>query len=306
MADHMIRAMAWGGRVRIAACDSTATVEELRRIHDPSPVTTAAIGRLATGALMMTSMLEKVTVREPMVTLEIDGDGPAGRMLATASPAGWVRAMVSNPLATAASKVNGKLNVAGVVGTAGELIVTRDPGVGEPYRGVVSLISGEIAQDLAHYLLESEQTPSAVLLGVHVVPDGLVDHSGGLMIQLLPGVSDEEAKVLTSRVRELGPVTSQMAAGAGPMSWLEEIFGGDYEVLATHPVRFFCGCSTERVETALMLLGADEVRTMIADSGGEPTVVNCGFCRAEYPVSPATLQRLLQLVEPGDSDLRPN
>jgi molecular chaperone Hsp33 len=299
MADHMVRAVAWGGRVRVAACDSTATVEELRRIHDPSPVTAAAIGRLATGALLMTSMLEKLTVREPMVTLEIDGDGPAGRMLATASPAGWVRAMVSNPLATATSRINGKLNVAGVVGTTGELIVTRDPGIGEPYRGVVSLVSGEIAQDLAHYLLESEQTPSAVLLGVHVVPDGVVDHAGGLMIQLLPGVRDDEAQELTSRVRELGPVTSQMAVGVGPMAWLDGIFGEDLEVLATQPVRFFCGCSTERVETALMLLGAGEIRAMLADSGGEPTVVHCGFCRSDYRVSAATLQGLLATVEAG-------
>jgi molecular chaperone Hsp33 len=306
MDDHIIRAVAWDGRVRVAACESTATVEELRRIHDPSPMTTAAIGRLATGALLMTSMLEKVTRREPMVTLEIDGNGPAGKLLATASPRGWVRAMVSNPLATAESKINGKLNVAGVVGDAGELIVTRDPGVGEPYRGVVSLVSGEIAQDLAHYLLESEQTPSAVLLGVHVVPEGRVGHSGGLMIQLLPGVSDDEAAELASRVRDLGPVTSKMAAGAGPVSWLEEIFVEDLAVLETNPVRFFCGCSRERVETALMLLGADEIRAMIADSGGDPTVMHCGFCRSEYSVTVATLQQLLQGIQAGDPGGRPN
>lgn len=306
MNDHLIRAVAWDGRVRVAACESTATVEELRRIHDPSPVTTAAIGRLATGALLMTSMLEKVTVREPMVTLQLDGTGPAGTMLATASPRGWVRAMVSNPLATAESRVNGKLNVAGVVGTAGELIVTRDPGIGEPYRGVVSLVSGEIAQDLAHYLLESEQIPSAVLLGVHLVPEGRVAHAGGLMIQILPGVSDDEADELASRVRGLGPVTTQMAAGAGPEAWLGEIFRSDLEVLESGPVQFFCGCSRDRVETALMLLGADEIRAMIADSGADPTVMHCGFCRAEYPVSVATLQRLLHGVESGDPGGVPN
>lgn len=301
MSDHMIRAMAWEGRARVAACDSTATVEELRRIHDPSPVTAAALGRLATGALLMTTMLEKATAREPMVTLEIEGDGPAGRLLATASPAGWVRATVANPLATSEPIVDGKLNVAGVVGTAGELIVTRDPGIGEPYRGVVSIISGEIAQDLAHYLLESEQTPSAVLLGVHVVPKGRVDHSGGLLIQLLPGVRDEEAKELSTRVRGLGAVTSQLAAGSRPQDWLRELFGADLEVLETQPVRFFCGCSVERVETALLLLGADEVRSLIAGSNGEPTVLSCGFCRTSYPVPVPTLERLLRQLETGEA-----
>ena len=306
MADHMIRAMAWGGRVRVAACDTTATVEELRRIHDPSPVTAAAVGRVATGALLLASMLEKVTGREPMVTIEIDGGGPAGRLLATASPRGWVRAMVANPLATADSKINGKLNVAGVVGTAGELVVTRDPGIGEPYRGVVPLVAGEIAQDLARYLLDSEQTPSAVLLGVHVVPAGKVGHAGGLMVQLLPGVSDEEAEELSARVRGLGAVTSQMAAGAGPMAWIESLSVEDLTVLGQNPVRFFCGCSESRVETALLLLGADEVRSMIEADPDGPTVLSCGFCRKEYAVSTATLLRVLHHVEAGEPDGAPS
>jgi molecular chaperone Hsp33 len=306
MADHMIRAMAWGGRARVAACDTTATVEELRRIHDPSPVSTAAVGRIATGALLITSMLEKATGREPMVTIEIDGDGPAGKLLATASPKGWVRAMVANPLATADPKVNGKLNVAGVVGTSGELVVTRDPGIGEPYRGVVPLVSGEIAQDLARYLLDSEQIPSAVLLGVHVVPAGRVGHAGGLMVQLLPGVSDEQAEELSSRVRGLGAVTSQMAAGAGPMAWIESLFAEDLTVLGKIPVRFYCGCSERRVETALMLLGADEVRSMIEENPDGPTLLSCGFCRKEYAVSTADLQRVLRSVAAGGADDDPN
>jgi molecular chaperone Hsp33 len=306
MADHLIRAMAWGGRVRLAACDTTATVEELRRIHDPSPVTAAAIGRIATGALLMASMLEKVTGREPMVTIEIDGGGPAGKLLATASPMGWVRAMAANPLATAAPKINGKLNVAGVVGSAGELIVTRDPGIGEPYRGVVPLVSGEIAQDLARYLLDSEQTPSAVLLGVHVIPAARVGHAGGLMVQLLPGISDEEAGDLSSRVRGLGALTSQMAAGAGPRAWVDSLFAQDLTVLGETPVRFFCGCSERRVETALMLLGAGEVRSMIEDRPEGATVLHCGFCNKEYSVSAATLRKLLGELESGAAGERPN
>jgi len=170
----------------------------------------------------------------------------------------------------------------------------------------VPLVAGEIAQDLARYLLDSEQTPSAVLLGVHVVPAGRVGHAGGLMVQLLPGVSDEQADELSARVRELGAVTSQMAAGAGPMAWVESLFAGDLTILGESPVRFHCGCSVSRVETALMLLGAGEVRSMIEATPDGPTVLSCGFCRKEYAVSAATLRRVLRSVEAGEAGDRPS
>jgi molecular chaperone Hsp33 len=300
--DHLIRAIAWGGRVRVVACDTSGIVEDLRRIHDPSPVVTAAIGRLATGALLLASTLEKVTGREPVLTVEIDGGGPAGRMLATASPAGWVRATVANPLATARSPVQGKLNVAGVVGTHGELSVTRDLGSGDPFRGVVPINTGEIARDFAHYLHDSEQVPSAVLLGVHVHPHAGVDHAGGLLVQLLPGVSDLQAELLTSRIEELGTVTSRLLAGDGPSVWLAELFPEGSWILERRAVMFRCGCSMERVETALKLLGADEIRAIADDCVDEPAVLGCGFCRTDYRVERATLETLLRELEQEAAD----
>ena len=295
--DHLIRAMAWGGRVRIVACDATGIVDDLRRIHDASPVVTAALGRLATGALLLAATLEKVTRREPMLTVEIDGGGPAGRMLATASPAGWVRATVANPVADAPRVRRGKLNVAGVVGTEGQLVVIRDPGSGEPFRGVVPIHSGEIARDIAHYLHDSEQVPSAVLLGVHVHPEVGVDHAGGLLVQLLPGVSESQAELLTGRIEELGVLTARMNGGEGPDVWLAELFPEGAWVLDRREIEFRCGCSMERVETALKLLGLEEIRALVDDCGSEPAVLGCGFCRTDYRVDRATLESLLREIE---------
>ena len=295
--DRLIHAVGLDGRARAVAVVATDTVEELRRIHDPSPTTTAAIGRLAMGALVLAGTLEKATHREPMVTLEVSGDGPAGRLVATASPMGWVRATAANPLAAAEPRPDGKLDVAGVVGSRGELVVTRDPGIGEPYRGVVPLCAGELAQDLAFYLSQSEQTPSAVVLGVLVVPDGRVSHAGGLMLQLLPGVSDDEAEALTARIRDMGHVTGRMADGEPPELWLGRIFADEFEILGEIPASFRCGCSPERVEAGVKLLGAEEIREIIRQSLEEPVTMTCEFCRSEYPLSTAELRRLLAEVE---------
>ncbi|HHQ49144.1 MAG TPA: Hsp33 family molecular chaperone HslO, partial [Acidobacteria bacterium] len=232
----------------------------------------------------------------PVITLEIEGDGPAGRFVATASPAGWVRATVDNPHVQADSRPDGKLDVAAVVGTSGRLIVTRDPGIGEPYRGVVDLVSGEIAKDLARYLDESEQTPAAVLLGVFVVPEGRVEHAGGLLVQLLPGVSDAEAAALVNRVNELGTVTAQLRAGNGPTDWLHLLFP-DLEILDSAPAYFYCGCSRDRVERAIKLLGEAEIRSLLDRSLAEPVELVCGFCRTAYQVPRDDLARLLLEVE---------
>jgi len=253
--DHVIRAVGLGGRARAVVAETTNAVEELRRLHDPSPEVTAAVGRLATGALLLASTLEKITAREPLLTVEVDGAGPVGRLVATASPAGWVRAMAANPLATGKPRDDGKLDVSGVVGVAGQLIVTRDSGIGEPYRGVVELVSGELAKDLAYYLSESEQSPAAVVLGVKCLREGRVASAGGLLVQLLPGVSDKEALALTDRIRALGAVSSRLSVGQGPREWLAKIFPEGCAIVGEVPARFFCGCSMERVERALKLLG---------------------------------------------------
>jgi len=277
--------------------ETTNAVEELRRLHDSSPEVTAAVGRLATGALLLASTLEKTTSQEPLLTVEVDGDGPVGRLVATASPAGWVRAMATNPLATADRRDDGKLDVSGVVGVNGQLTVTRDPGIGAPYRGVVELVSGELAKDLAYYLSESDQSPAAVVLGVKCLREGRVASAGGLLVQLLPGVSEKQALSLTDRIRALGAVSSRLSAGQGPRDWLAKIFPEGCTISGEVPARFFCGCSMERVERALKLLGLEEIRAVLEDRRDGSSDVICGFCRMAYTLQPARLRALITEVE---------
>lgn len=292
MSDHLIRATALNGRARVLAAETTELVDRLRDIHEPSRTVTAAVGRTATGALLLAAGLEKATRREPMVTVEVSGDGPVGKIVATASPNGWARAFVTNPAVDSERLAAGKLNVAGVVGSQGYLIVTRDPGSREPYRGVVPLFSGEIAEDLALYLNESEQSPAGVLLGVLVGADDRVRHSGGLIVQLLPQVDADEADELDRRLTELGHLTALLENGRGPTEWLEEVFGSDHAVIERAPVEFRCGCSQDKVERTVKLLGTDEIEAMLADRPDRDTELTCEFCRTVYPVSPADLQRL--------------
>ncbi len=293
VSDHLIRALAFGGRARALAAVTTGAVEELRRIHDPSPVVAAALGRVATGSVLLAATLEKTTHREPVLTLEINGSGPAGRFIATASPRGWLRAIVADATAAAPVRPDGRPDVAAVVGLPGELVVTRDIGVGQPYRGVVPLATGEIAGDLARYMSESEQTPAAVVLGVRLDDAGRVAHAGGYAVQLLPGVSDDEAKGLEQRVRGIGGVTESLAAGSGPVDWLAALFPVGFTVIGTTPVAFRCGCSMERVEQVLRLLGADEVRGLVGAAGSPPAELICGFCHASYVVPRDRLASIL-------------
>ena len=295
--DHLIRGMALDGRARVAAALTTGTAEELRRIHDPSPQVAAALARLSTGAVLLASTLEKVTTREPILTIEADGGGPAGRLIATASPAGWVRATAANPLAATPKGIEGKLDVAGVVGAAGQLIVARDTGDGEPYRGVVALKSGDLAKDLAVYLTESEQSPAAVVFGVLVVPEGRVEISGGMLIQLFPGVSDGEAKTLVDRLGELGALSARIAEGDGPREWLATVFPQGCAILDEVPVRFHCGCSSKKVEAALKLLGVGEIRAAMDEDNDRRALLTCGFCRTDFVLPHERLRELLAEVE---------
>ena len=189
------------------------------------------------------------------------------------------------------------MNVADVVGTSGQLVVTRDPGIGEPFRGVVELVSGEIAKDLAFYLSESEQMPAAVVLGVRTVSAGHVRDAGGLLVQLLPGVSDDEALELTERIRDLGAVSGRLAAGEDPRQWLATIFPEGCSMMEETPVRFFCGCSVDRVEATLKLLGIGEIRAAMDEENDRRALVTCGFCRADYELPIDRLRELIKEVE---------
>ena len=293
--DYLVRATAHGGLVRAFAIDATGVVEELKRRHDTIPVVTAAIGRLSTGALLFGAMLKEP---DQLITVRIQGDGPAGTLLASANGSGGVRGLVANPQPDVEQSRNGKLNVRGAVGTAGRITVTKDLGMGQPYIGTVEIVSGEVGEDLAHYLAVSEQIPSAVGIGVFVNADGSVDAAGGYLVQLLPGVTDADAGRIENVIRELPHPTTMLRAGESPEQILGRIFGDEHQVLERRDVRFHCPCSADRAERAIMMLGAEAVAGLIdegAERGGAE--VTCEFCTERYLVPIAKLREILHDLE---------
>jgi molecular chaperone Hsp33 len=288
--DHLVRATALGGLVRAFAIDATGVVEELMRRHATIPVVTAALGRLATGALLFGAMLKD----GQLVTIRIQGDGPAGTLLASANASGGVRGLVGNPQPDVEQVRNGKLNVRGAVGESGFLTVTRSLGFGQPYVGTVEIVSGEIGEDIAYYLARSEQTPSAVGIGVFVNADGSVEAAGGYLVQLLPGIDDSDAARIEHVIQQLPHPTTMLRAGDSPEMILTRVFGDDVAILDRRNVRFECPCSLERAERTVAMLGHAAITEMIdegtARGGAE---VTCEFCTERYLV-PLDRLRLLR------------
>lgn len=277
------------GLVRAFAVDSTDVVAELIRRHDTVPVVSAALGRIATGALLFGAMLKE---EDHMVTIRMQGDGPAGTLLASANATGGVRALVGNPRPDVEQERDGKFFVRGAVGTNGFVTVTKDLGLGQPYVGTVEMVSGEVGADLAHYLARSEQIPSAVGIGVFLQSEQMA--AGGYLVQLLPGVDDSQAQRIENAIRDLPHPTTMLRSGDSPLGILERIFGSDFQVLDEYDVRFQCHCSRERAVSAIRLLGADAVAEMIeegAERGGAEVV--CEFCNERYVVSIDELREIV-------------
>lgn len=277
---YLVRATALEGRVRAFAMDGTDIVSEIQRRHRTYPVPTAAVGRTAMGALLLAAASLKKD--DQVLTIEIRGGGPIGRVICTANGVGEVRGLVSNPAVHAESIAPGKLNVAGVVGNAGYLSVTKDLGMKDSYRGTVELQSGEIGDDLAFYLARSEQIPSAVGLGVFVTPAGGVEAAGGYLIQLLPGLEDDEIAAVEREVARLPHPTKLIRDGVPPEGVLERVFESGVEILDSYPVRFGCPCSRERFEKALITLGQSELQSIIEEEENEFTELVCHFCNEAY------------------------
>ncbi|MDU4695690.1 MULTISPECIES: Hsp33 family molecular chaperone HslO [Paenibacillus] len=284
--DRLIRGIALGGKVRAFAVRTTELVEELRRRHDTYPTATAALGRTVTAAAMMGAMLKG----EEKLTVQVKGDGPIGQIMADANAKGEVRGYVKNPHVHLPSNSQGKLDVRGVVGTDGFIHVTKDLGLKEPYRGSVPLISGELGEDFTYYFAVSEQTPSAVGLGVLVDVDNTVIVAGGFIIQLLPGLSDSDIDSIEKAVGQLPPVTTLLDQGLELEDMLRRIVP-DVQVLEEMDIVFSCSCSRERVERTLISLGKKELEEL-RDEGKETEVV-CDFCNEPYSFTPEDLDRLI-------------
>ena len=273
----MIRATAAEGQIRAFAVTSKELVEEARKRHNTSPIVTAALGRLMSGAVMMGSMMKG---EKDLLTIRVNGDGPMRGMTVTADAAGNVKGYPFVPDVVLPANALGKLDVAGAIG-AGKMSVIKDMGLKEPYIGQTALQTGEIAEDLTYYFAVSEQVPSAVGLGVLMNKENTVEQAGGFIIQLMPFAEEEVIEKLEKKVAEVTSVTSLLAQGYNPEMILQKLLGDlGLEITENMPVRFYCGCSKERVTKALASISRAELDEIIKD--GKPIEVNCDFCNTHY------------------------
>lgn len=272
MSDYLVRGVGEDGQFRVFAAITTDLVEEARRRHDTWPVASAALGRALTAGLLLGANLKG----DDLLTLRIFGDGPAGAIIVTANAAGEVRGYIQEPHVDLPCTTEGKLPVGAAVGK-GLLHITKDLGLKEPFTGSVELVSGEIGEDVAQYLLTSEQTPSAVALGVLVAPDGHVRASGGLIIQLFPDAGEDVLTHLEKNLSQLPPVSSLVDRGMIPEEVVAEAVKGlNVRYLEKTPLRFKCNCSRERVGDILAAMGKEEIEKLLEEQG--KAEVRCHFC----------------------------
>ena len=289
MGDYILRATAANGQIRAFFATTRDTVEYARNIHQTTPVMTAALGRLLTGSAIMGAMLKN---EQDLLTLTIKGNGPGAGVLATADSQGRVKGYAFNPHVEILPQSPGKLDVGGALG-AGNLMVVKDLGMKEPYVGQVELATGEIAEDLAVYFVQSEQTPSAVALGVLVDVDCSVRHSGGFILQLLPGADEAVIDQLERSVAVVKSVTAMLDQGMTPEDMLDFMLAPlGYEITDRLPVQYHCNCSLERVEKALISIGKDEVQKILNEDA--QMNINCHFCNTDYFFDENTLKTILK------------
>ena len=280
--------MAHVDMVKISCVDSTDIVEVARKLHGLNPTPTAALGRVLTMGVLMGTMMKN---EKDKLTIQIIGNGPLGSILVSANSNGDVKGYVSNPLAEAPSKENGKLNVSAIVGE-GSLRIIKDLGIGEPYIGTVPLQTGEIAEDFAYYYAISEQIPTVVALGVLVDKDGSVKRAGGYILQALPDTPDDILALIEKRVKSCKSITEMLD---DKMS-LEEIAKLISDDLNTYLVEeqnviWKCDCSKERMKTAIASMSREDIESLTSDENIE---VVCHFCNSKYNFSKNEIETILE------------
>ncbi|MEZ3485698.1 MAG: Hsp33 family molecular chaperone HslO [Lachnospiraceae bacterium] len=288
MEDYIVRATAADNQVRAFAATTRQLVETARQRHGTSPVATAALGRLLSAGAMMGSMMKNDT---DVLTLQIRSGGPIEGITVTADSHANVKGYVGNPNVMLPPK-NGKLDVGGAVGV-GLLQVIKDMGLKEPYSGQTVLVSSEIAEDLTYYFANSEQVPSSVGLGVLMEKDNTVRCAGGFIIQMMPFAGEKTVCRIEENLKRVPSVTSLLDQGYTPEKLLEVLFDGlGLEITDTIPARFYCNCSKERVEQAVVSIGRREIQEMIRD--GEDIEVKCHFCNTAYRYTVEELKEILK------------
>lgn len=284
--DILTRGLVLGGRVRVFACDTTELINVAQKKHGLWPVASAALGRTMSVGCMMGSMLK--TEKEKL-TIQINGGGPMGTVMVDAYANGSVRGFVADPEVHYTYNDTGKLAVGVAVGNQGYLKVIKDMGMKQPWTGQVELQTGEIGEDFAYYFTVSEQTPSAVSVGVLVDPDNHVIASGGLIIQMLPDATEDDIAYVEQKLKDFPPVSSLIEAGKTPKDMIEMIFD-DYEELEVRELHFECNCSHERCVGVLHTIQLEELKAMIEEDHG--CDMYCEFCSSNYHFTEQELQAI--------------
>lgn len=285
--DEIIRAVTSDGFIKISAISGRGIVEHAREIHDLSPVASAALGRTLCACSMLGDLLKE---EGASVTLRINGGGPIGTVMAVSDSTGNVRGYVQEPHIDLPLKVNGKLDVGGAVGKNGTLTVSRDLGLKEPYIGSTALVSGEIAEDLTYYFVESEQVGAACGLGVLVDTDLSIKCAGGFIVALLPGAPASLIDTVEANIAKMGQVTDILKDGTAEDLVNRVLSGLEPEILARKAVEYHCYCSRERVLSALESIGSEALEEIA--EGGENAEINCHFCNKTYSFTPDEIRAI--------------
>ncbi len=286
---ELVRMISNDGTLTVIAVDSTDIINRMEKIHMTSAVTSAALGRLLTAASMMGAVLKG---KDHSITLRLNGNGPAGSLIAVSDSDGNVRGYVANPVVEIPLNDKGKLDVAGAVGTDGTLTVMKDLGMKEPYIGQIPIISGEIAEDITSYFATSEQLPSVCALGVLVNPDLSIQAAGGFIIQLLPTALEDTIDMVEECIKGIPSVTQMLTSGMTPEDICRSVLKTfDLEILDTAKPEYRCNCSRERVTKALLTMGKEE----LIDMANDPfTEVDCHFCEKKYRFTSAEIRKLAE------------
>lgn len=287
--DRILRATAAEGFVKMSAVTAKGAVQRAKEIHNCTPTTAAALGRTLCGASMLGNLLKE---ENGSLTIRINGGGPIGSVIAVSDSEGYVRGYVTDPSVDLPLRADGKLDVGGAVGRNGLLTVSRDIGLKEPYIGSTQLVSGEIAEDLTSYMLESEQIPAACGLGVLIDTDLSVKAAGGFIVQLMPGAPEKYIDLLEENIFMMDQLTTILAEDGLEAVFEQVLKGMPYHIVGEDEVGYRCYCSRERVSDAILGVGADELESMINE--GQTVEVSCQFCDTIYSFTPDDLKVLLE------------
>jgi molecular chaperone Hsp33 len=295
MKDYLVKALAFNDSIRIYCVTSKHAINEVGKRFGYYPSALAAIGRVMSVGIMMGSMLKG----DQTVTIKMFGNGPIGHIVVDADAVGNIRGYTENPHVHYEYTENSKLNVKATVGTDGFIHVIKDLKMREPFIGSVPITSGEIAEDFAYYFTLSEQTPSAVSLGVLVDVDNLATHAGGFIIQALPNADLEIIEKLEEILKTLPSISSLLSSGKTPEEIIDVITNSNYIILEKIDVNYKCNCSREKFERGLISLGEQEIMNLIEEDGKVDTV--CHFCGNKYHFDKIDLEHILGEITKKDA-----